>query len=222
MKDYGIFDILGPIMIGPSSSHTAGAARLGYMAKTIVDRPFKEVNFYLHGSFAKTKSGHGTDRALLAGVLGMKPDDERLRDSFEVARSRNIGFNFYGEDLGNVHPNTVKTKFTLEDGSKYYVVGSSVGGGNIEIINIDGTEVNFTGSNPTLLVQNYDRQGVIAHISSTFAKSNINIATMTVIREKDLANMVLTADSYITKDMVNEIKACPHILYAKRINPNKE
>src|SRR5699024_10202942 len=115
MKDYGVFDILGPVMIGPSSSHTAGAARLAKVAKDVVDSEFHEVTFYLHGSFGKTFEGHGTDKALVAGILGMEPSDEDLRNSFEIANSKNIDFEFIEADLGYQHPNTLKIVFEFED-----------------------------------------------------------------------------------------------------------
>lgn len=135
MREYSIFDILGPIMIGPSSSHTAGAARLGKEALKIVGEDFKSVIFYLHGSFAQTYKGHGTDRALVAGVLGMEPDDDRLRDALDIARDKGIEVEFIPTDLGpSKHPNTVKMVFIKEDGSKEEVTGSSIGGGNVELI----------------------------------------------------------------------------------------
>ena len=222
MKEYGIFDILGPVMIGPSSSHTAGAARIGNMARVIVGRPFKKVTFYLHGSFAKTSIGHGTDRALLAGVMGLRPDDERLTDSFELARKAGIDFEFIEKDLGYQHPNTVKLEFLLEDKSLFYVTGSSVGGGNILITNIDGTEVEFSGNSPTILIRNRDTRGVIAHISTVLSLSGVNIATMSVVRKDSIATMVIEIDSPINEDLVNDIKESKDILYIAGINPIKE
>ncbi len=131
MKDYGIFDILGPVMIGPSSSHTAGATRLGKMAREIADNTFYKVTFYLHGSFAKTYKGHGTDRALVAGILGMEPSDERIRDSLNIAKEKGIQIEFIEKDLGYEHPNTVKIVFSYYDKEDYYIVGSSIGGEEI-------------------------------------------------------------------------------------------
>ena len=135
MREYSVFDILGPIMIGPSSSHTAGAARLGKEARNIVGDDFKAIKFYLHGSFAETYKGHGTDRALVAGALGMEPDDERLRDALNIAKEKGIDIEFIPTDLGeDKHPNTVKMIFTKNDGSEVEVLGSSIGGGNIQIL----------------------------------------------------------------------------------------
>lgn len=132
MREYSVFDILGPIMIGPSSSHTAGAARLGKEAREIVGEDFKSVKFYLHGSFAATYKGHGTDRALVAGTLGMEPDDEHLRDALQIAKDKDIDVEFIPADLGtDKHPNTVKMVFIMKEGSEKEVMGSSIGGGNV-------------------------------------------------------------------------------------------
>ena len=133
MSNIGIFDILGPIMIGPSSSHTAGAARLGKIARTIVNKPIKDVTFLLHGSFKETYKGHGTDRALVAGILGMMPDDSRLKDSLLIAESEGLTIKFVAADLGQVHPNTVKFLITDLDDIQWEVLGSSIGGGLVEI-----------------------------------------------------------------------------------------
>lgn len=132
MREYSVFDILGPVMIGPSSSHTAGAARLGKEAREIVGEDFKAVKFYLHGSFAATYKGHGTDRALVAGTLGMEPDDEHLRDALQIAKEKGIDVEFIPADLGtDKHPNTVKMVFIMKDGTEKEVMGSSIGGGNV-------------------------------------------------------------------------------------------
>ena len=145
MKNYGVFDILGPVMIGPSSSHTAGAARLGKIGQEIVDGNFYKVTFYLHGSFAKTYKGHGTNRALVAGVLGMDPSDERIKDSLNIAKEKGIDIEFVETDLGYEHPNTVKMIFHYKNKDDYYIIGSSIGGGNILITNINGNKVEFSG-----------------------------------------------------------------------------
>lgn len=135
MREYSVFDILGPIMIGPSSSHTAGAARLGKEARQIVGEDFKCVKFYLHGSFAETYKGHGTDRALVAGVLGMEPDDDKLKDALNIAKDLGIEVEFIPADLGSdKHPNTVKMVFIKEDGTEVEVTGSSIGGGNVQML----------------------------------------------------------------------------------------
>lgn len=135
MREYSVFDILGPIMIGPSSSHTAGAARLGKEARAIVGEDFKAVKFYLHGSFAETYKGHGTDRALVAGTLGMEPDDDHLKDALNIAKEKGIDVEFIPADLGtDKHPNTVKMVFIMKDGTEKEIVGSSIGGGNVQML----------------------------------------------------------------------------------------
>ena len=141
MKNFGVFDIIGPIMIGPSSSHTAGAAKLGKIAKTIVGADIKKVTFLLHGSFGKTYKGHGTDRALVAGILGMEPSDDDLRNSILIAESKGLKINFIEYDLGQVHPNTVKFLITDINNNYFEITGSSIGGGNVEINEIDRKSV---------------------------------------------------------------------------------
>ena len=138
MNNICVFDVLGPIMVGPSSSHTAGAARLGKVARSVLGEKVVDVKFILHGSFAKTYKGHGTDKALVAGILGMQPDDERLRLSLLLAEKSGVKYEFIEEDLGDYHPNTVKFIMTGESGSTCEVLGSSIGGGSIQIIEVNG------------------------------------------------------------------------------------
>ncbi|MGN9165914.1 L-serine ammonia-lyase, iron-sulfur-dependent subunit beta [Tissierellaceae bacterium HCP3S3_D8] len=221
MKDYGTFDILGPIMIGPSSSHTAGAARLAKIAKGIAGNGFYEVEFLLHGSFAKTYKGHGTDKALIAGVLDMEPSDENIRDSFNIARSKNLNIVFKEEDLGYEHPNTVKIVFKYPNKKDFYVTGSSIGGGNIVITDINGNKVEFTGDKPTILMKYTDRKGVISEVSSILSNNSLNIATMNVTREKNIATLVCELDSEITQSTIDNINNLEDISYLKFINPIK-
>jgi L-serine dehydratase len=221
MNEYGVFDILGPVMIGPSSSHTAGAARLGKIARQIVGTDFNNVVFYLHGSFAKTFQGHGTDKALVAGILGMEPSDERLRDSFEIAKSKGIEFKFVETDLGYQHPNTVKIEFKFDDKEDIYITGSSIGGGSILITDINGNNVEFSGDYPTILIKYVDQKGVISRISSILSNNDINIATMKVTRENDIATMVVETDSEINEDAIHEIDKLNETIYIKGINPIK-
>lgn len=221
MKEYGIFDIIGPVMIGPSSSHTAGAARLGFMARKIAGEDIKEVDFYLHGSFAKTYAGHGTDRALLAGVMGMMPDDEGIRNAFELARKKGVNYRFLEKDLSEVHPNTVLIAMKTVSGEKWEVTGSSIGGGKVRIIRINDLEVEFEGEYTTLITYHYDRPGVIAEISSVLAKHKVNIAFMRVFRENKASNAVLIAetDEDIPSSAIAEIEKSPHIVQAKVLQP---
>lgn len=219
MKDYGTFDILGPIMIGPSSSHTAGAARLSKISKGIAGDGFYEVEFILHGSFAKTYKGHGTDKALIAGVLDMEPSDENIRNSFDIAKDRNLNIIFSEEDLGYEHPNTVKILFRYPNGEEFYVIGSSIGGGNIIITDINGNKVEFTGDKPTILMRYEDRRGIISEVSSILSMNNLNIATMKVTREKNIATLVCELDSEITQAIIDEMIKLEEISYLKFINP---
>lgn len=219
MKDYSVFDILGPVMIGPSSSHTAGAARLGKMAKEIANDSFIKVTFYLHGSFAKTYKGHGTDRALVAGILGMEPSDERIRESLNIAKEKGIEIEFVEKDLGYEHPNTVKIVFSYKDKDDYYIIGSSIGGGNILITNINGNKVTFSGNYPTILIRYMDQKGSISRISSILAKENKNIATMKVSREGKIATMVMEIDNPIEDKIIENISNLDEIIYITGINP---
>ncbi len=221
MKNYSVFDILGPVMIGPSSSHTAGAARIGKIARELADDPFYKVSFYLHGSFAKTYRGHGTDKALVAGILGLDPSDERIKDSFELAKKNNIQIEFIEADLGYVHPNTVKIVFHYKYKEDFYVIGSSIGGGNVNIININGNEVSFTGDYPTILAKYRDRKGVISEISTILSNHNINIATMNVTRENKIATMITELDSPIDEKIIEEISSLSEMIYITAINPIK-
>lgn len=221
MRDYGVFDILGPIMIGPSSSHTAGAARLAKVASIIAGGTIKKVEFLLHGSFAQTYKGHGTDKALVAGILNMDPWDEDLKRSFSIAVEKGIEIKFTETDLGDVHPNTVKFVITKNDGHTTEVTGSSIGGGNILVFNIDGQNVEFTGERPTILTQHKDLPGVISKISSILFDENTNIANMRVYRsgKGKMATMALETDSLISEKVMSEIKGIEEIDVVKFINP---
>lgn len=196
MKEIGLFEILGPVMIGPSSSHTAGAVRLGNIAAMIFNRQIKKVDFYLHGSFAKTHKGHGTDLALVAGILGFSTDDKRIISSFELAKEEGIEFSFAEKDLGYVHPNTVKLVFN----DSFSVTASSIGGGRVEIIDIDGTQVLLSGDYPTLVIQYEDKMGMIERVSGLMVGTGVNIATMKVTRSRTKATMVIELDGQINPE----------------------
>ena len=209
MANIGIFDVLGPIMIGPSSSHTAGAARLGKIARTIVNKPIKDVTFLLHGSFKETYKGHGTDRALVAGILGMMPDDERLRDALLIAEKEGLEVHFLPADLGQVHPNTVKILMTDCDDINWEVLGSSIGGGLVEIYEINGNKVKITGEYPTIITCHDDILGTVSKVSTLFYDNDINIAHMTLVRSqkgKD-ATMTFEVDNNVSEELIAAIKA---------------
>ena len=207
MSGMGVFDILGPIMIGPSSSHTAGAARLGKVARTIAGDEVVDVTFLLHGSFGKTYKGHGTDRALVAGIMGMDPSDDRLRDSLEIAKEKGIKITFKDVDLGDYHPNTVKFLMKLKNGKECEIVGSSIGGGNIEINEINGNEVKFTGTYSTIITSHKDIPGTVAKVTNILYDSKVNIAFLTLGRSQKGKNATMTfeVDSEISNDLIEEI-----------------
>lgn len=223
MKNYSAFDILGPIMIGPSSSHTAGAARLGKVSAQIIGAKINKVEFYLHGSFASTYKGHGTDRALIGGVLGMEPYDEGIVDAFEIAKSKKVEYSFIETEFEDAHPNTVKIKMYTENNEEHTVVGSSLGGGAIIITEIDGERVEFTGEYPTLIVKHIDAPGVISDISTVCYKNNINIASMRVYRfERGCsATMIFEVDSNIDKNIIEQMKINASVQSVRYIAPIK-
>lgn len=208
MSDISIFDIIGPRMVGPSSSHTAGANRLGRMAKKIARGHIKKVIFHVHGSFAKTLKGHGTDKALVAGILGICEDDEALKFAFDYAQKAGVLYEFREIDLGDVHPNTVKFEMLTDDGRDVEVVGSSTGGGGIVITEIDGLKVKFTGLYPTLITKHKDHPGVIHQVTEVLAKQSINVAYMSVFRQEkgDQAFMVIESDDVIPEQVIDELK----------------
>lgn len=221
MKNYGAFEILGPIMIGPSSSHTAGAGRLGKAAGLIADNDFSSVAFYLHGSFAKTYRGHGTDRALVAGILGMESSDERIKRSLEIAEEMGIGVEFIEADLGDVHPNTVKIVLKRKDGTSISVTGSSVGGGDIRIIDIDGDLVDLNCQYPVIIIKHMDVRGMISKISFAIALGNINVATLKVGRESkgEVATTVIETDNIVSEGILEEIRKIDGVVSVRALKP---
>ena len=224
MKNVGVFDILGPIMIGPSSSHTAGAARLGKIARSIAGGDIAEVTFLLHGSFAKTYKGHGTDRALVAGILGMEPSDEKLRYSMDIAKERNIKFLFKEADLGDVHPNTVKFIMRTTNDKYCEVMGSSIGGGNIKITRVNDNEVDFTGMYETLIIAHKDVPGAINKVTSILYCENINVAFMRVFRHQrgEEAIMIFEMDNKVSDNLIQQIENIELVHKVISISPAKE
>ncbi|MBQ8823490.1 MAG: L-serine ammonia-lyase, iron-sulfur-dependent subunit beta [Lachnospiraceae bacterium] len=196
-----LFDILGPVMVGPSSSHTAGAVRIGYIARKLLGCKPVSADIGLHGSFAATGKGHGTDRALVAGLLGMKPDDMRIPDSFRVAKEEELAFSFEQVQIPGAHPNTVLLFLRGEDGKELEVQASSIGGGRIMINKIDGIDVNCTGELPTLIIHNLDQPGIVAKVANQLSEKNINVAAMQIFRDKrgGFAVMVIETDQPIYK-----------------------
>lgn len=218
--EISIFNVLGPIMVGPSSSHTAGAAKLAYTARNLLPKAFTHVSFGLHGSFAKTYKGHGTDIALVAGVLGLRECDERLRDAFAIAETEGISYEFYEIELENAHENTVVIQFTLIDGQIMEIIGASVGGGEILIRKMQGFETELSMNASTLLIKHYDRIGTISEITRVLAAEEINIGVMTLNRKTrgDIACCTIETDSYLTKNVVEELKKIENILDVHAVN----
>lgn len=215
---------MGPVMIGPSSSHTAGAARLGKMAYKLSGGDVAQADIYLHGSFAATYRGHGTDKALLAGLLNLSPWDERLRDSFRLAEEKGIRYRFIPTDLGDVHPNTVKFVVTGKSGEVSEILGSSIGGGQVVVSEIDSLPVRFTGERPILITRHQDTPGVISAITTLLYEHRINIGNMTVSRSRQgqLANMYIEIDSLCQEDFTSRIRKIPGIVRVKLLLPIEE
>lgn len=173
----GLLDVIGPVMVGPSSSHTAGACRLALLARHALKEPPTRATVALHGSFAKTAKGHGTDRALAAGLLGYLPDDARIPDALKIAATEGLELEFKTKDLGDVHPNTVQFSLTAP-GEQLTMTGSSLGGGMVRVFRVDGFDITFTGSYHTLLLRHTDRAGVIATVARVLADDAVNIVTL--------------------------------------------
>lgn len=208
-----LFDLIGPVMIGPSSSHTAGAARIGLTARMLLGEEAVRAEIGLHGSFAKTYRGHGTDRALVGGLLGMAVDDPRLRDSLSLARERGLTVLFAPVSIRGAHPNTVRMTITGVTDRMLTLEAASVGGGNIEIRRLDGLNVDFTGKENTLIIHHTDAPGVIAAVTGVLAQVRLNIATMQVYRRRAGADamMVLELDGAPEEALLDKLRGLPEI-----------
>ena len=209
-----IFDMMGPVMVGPSSSHTAGAARIGNMGRTLLGEEVARADIGLHGSFAETGFGHGTDRALLAGLLGMKPDDLRIPNAYEEANRAGMAYSLRTVELRDAHPNTALLELTGKSGKQLTLQASSIGGGAIVVNKIDGIDVNFTGDFNTLIVRNQDESGSVAAITSILSQVHINVANMSVNRHRrgGDALMVIETDQHIKPHQVSFLAELPGIL----------
>ena len=209
-----IFDMMGPVMVGPSSSHTAGAARIGNMGRTLLGEEVARADIGLHGSFAETGFGHGTDRALLAGLLGMKPDDLRIPNAYEEANRAGMAYSFRTVELRDAHPNTALLELTGKSGKQLTLQASSIGGGAIVVNKIDGIDVNFTGDFNTLIVRNQDESGSVAAITSILSQVHINVANMSLSRQKrgGDALMVIEIDQHMRPNQVQFLAELPGIL----------
>ena len=204
-----VFDIIGPVMIGPSSSHTAGAVRLGRIARKLLGEDAVDAQIDLSGSFAQTYRGHGTDKALVAGIMGMDSDDERIRRSLELARERGLTVTFRETNIPGAHPNTARIALTGVNGARALVQGASVGGGNILVSNINGMAVDFTGQYTTILVRHLDKPGAIAAVTQFMAESRLNIGNFRLSREYrgGEAMMTIEVDGEVSDAFMDELRA---------------
>lgn len=210
MSFISVFDVIGPNMVGPSSSHTAGAALIALLTRKMIGDDIKSIKFILYGSFAQTYKGHGTDRALLGGILGFETDDERIRDSFELAKKAGIEYTFEtDENETDIHPNTVDIIIDCNSGRTLTVRGESLGGGKVRLTRINGVKVHFTGEYHALIVVHKDSPGVVANVTSVLSVCEVNIAYLRVFREKKggTAFTIVESDEEINENAVTIIKS---------------
>lgn len=199
-----LYDIIGPVMVGPSSSHTAGAVKIGYVSRKLMAQPVVKAQILLYGSFLATGKGHGTQIAIVAGLLGMKTDDCRIPDSFRLAGEAGMEISFGEAELKDAHPNSAQLILTGADGRQLEIVGESIGGSRINIASIDGLSANFSGDYPTLIVHNLDQPGHVAEVTSMLSHKSVNIATMQLYRagRGGHAVMVIECDQEVPKESI--------------------
>jgi len=209
-------------MIGPSSSHTAGAVRMGRVARKILGEDARVADIQLVGSFAMTYKGHGTDKALIAGILGMRPDDDRIPNSLDIAKEAGLQYKFSQVKIANAHPNTAILDLTGVNEARCTVEGVSVGGGNIQITKLNGMAAAFNGTLDTLIIPHHDRPGVIAVVAEKLAQLGTNIGSFRLSRPKknELAIMTIELDSGIEKSVVNELRELEHVVNVVYMRPS--
>jgi L-serine dehydratase len=217
-----VFNIIGPVMIGPSSSHTAGAVRIGRVAWKILGEDVAKAEIGLAGSFARTGRGHGTDRAIIAGLLGMFPDDERIPGSVSIAKEKGLEYVISEIRIPKSHPNTARIHLRGTGGRECAVQGASVGGGNILITSVNETETSFTGASDTLIIAHQDTPGVIAEVATLMAWHGINIGNFRLSRPQKGFQAVMTVeiDGTLEKAVTGKLQSLPHIdsvVYLKAI-----
>jgi len=219
VKFTSVFDIIGPVMIGPSSSHTAGAARIGRVARDLFGRQPKWAKIHLFGSFAETYQGHGTDVAIVGGLLDFDTFDERIKTSFDYAKKENFEFEIIPETANKEHPNTARIVMGDESG-EMSVEGISIGGGKIEISEVNGFKLRLTGGMPALLVVHDDRAGCIANVANCLAMHSVNIGHMEVsrIERGQTALMVIEVDQNIENKIMQQISLIPNVTKVSKIN----
>ena len=218
MKYKSVFDIIGPVMIGPSSSHTAGAARIGRVARSLFGKQPKWARVHFYGSFAKTYRGHGTDVAIVGGILDFDTFDERIKTSLKIAEAQGLEVTFYEEEALTDHPNTAKVIIGDEQ-NELELVGISIGGGKIEITELNGFELKLSGNHPAILVVHNDRYGAIAGVANVLAKHAINIGHMEVSRKEKgkKALMTIEVDQNIDEMILDELTSLPNIIQVTKI-----
>ncbi len=212
MNYISVFDVIGPNMIGPSSSHTAGAVNIALMAYRLFQKPIAKAVFTLYGSFAQTGRGHGTDKALLGGIQGFATDDVRIRDSYALADAAGLSYRFiWDETTKTNHPNTVDIYLESPSGETQTIRGESVGGGKIRIVLINGIEVVFTGLYSTLIIKQADRPGVVAHVTQVLSRHGVNIAFMRLYRDYKggTGYLIVESDENIPDYFLEEIRTNP-------------
>lgn len=217
MKQSSLFDIISPIMVGPSSSHTAGAVRLGLLARNIYGSTPKKVTFKLYNSYAQTGKGHGTDKGILAGILGISVDDVRIKNIFDLPISKEINYEFEFLEDFNRHPNAVD--FIFEGAQKMIISGDSVGAGNVKITNINGFSVNLTGEYNSLIVIYKDRPGMLSKVSGLIQNEGVNIASLTCDRtaKGEDATMCVCLDSALNYSIIEKIKQIDDVYLVRHV-----
>ena len=216
-----VFDIMGPVMVGPSSSHTAGAVRIGRLTRALLGAAPVRAEIRLHGSFSATGRGHGTDRALTAGLLGMEADDPRLPQSLSMAREVGLYVTFEPVTLPHAHPNTAVLTVTAADGRTLTVTAASLGGSRVKVTGVDDLEVSFSGDLPTLLLRNRDRPGIVAEVAQLLSAAGVNIATLHLHREGrgGLAAMVVESDQPLPGGLLKALAETDGIESVRYLDP---
>ena len=215
-----IFDILGPVMVGPSSSHTAGAVKIGLIARQLMGTNPEWAEIYLSGSFAATGEGHGTDRAIVAGLLGMKPDDMRIPKSYEVAKEEGLEFTMGKKEIRSAHPNTAQITLHANGYAPLKIEAYSIGGGRIRVSKLDDMPVDFSAEMNTLIVHNVDQPGCVADVANVLGRKKINIATMQLFRDKrgGYAVMIVETDQVISGQALDWLRDMEGILKVTFLN----
>lgn len=216
-----VFDILGPVMIGPSSSHTAGAVRIGLITRALLGKEPEKAVILLHGSFAKTYKGHGTDKALIGGILGMRTDDSRIRQAPEIARQQGLFVEIITGDIDGAHPNTARISLSDASGHTVSLQGSSIGGGNIHITEVNHMPVSITGQHTTLIILHQDAPGTIAAVTEVMAEAGINICNFRLARNQKGGQAVMTieTDGQISQEQNHAISQLPNIFSSTMLLP---